>query len=71
MFYAYISEMSLMLAEIDHTIKHLRSWMQETVVDTPITVGPGKSYVKAEPLGVVLVASAWNYPVYTLLGPGH
>jgi aldehyde dehydrogenase (NAD+) len=71
MFYAYISELHLMLTEIDHTIAHLRSWMEPKVVDTPVAVGPGSSYVKAEPLGVVLVMSAWNYPVYTLLGPGH
>jgi aldehyde dehydrogenase (NAD+) len=43
--------------------------MRETVVDTPIMVGPGKSYIKAEPLGVVCVMAAWNYPYYTLLGP--
>ncbi len=31
-------------------------------------MGPGKSYVLREPLGVVLVMNAWNYPVYTALG---
>ena len=43
--------------------------MKDIVVDTPIGVGPGKSYIKPEPLGVILVMSAWNYPYYTLLGP--
>ena len=42
--------------------------MKETVVDTPMMVGPGKSYIKPEPLGVVCVMAAWNYPYYTLLG---
>ena len=32
-------------------------------------VGPAKSYLYPEPLGVVLVISAWNYPLYTALPP--
>lgn len=32
-----------------------------------IVVGVGKAYIKPEPLGVALVLSAWNYPVYTAL----
>jgi aldehyde dehydrogenase (NAD+) len=43
--------------------------MKQVCVDTPLMVGPGKSYIKAEPLGVVCVMSAWNYPFYTLMGP--
>lgn len=43
--------------------------MKEIPVDTPVVVGPGRSYVKAEPMGVILILGAWNYPVYTLLGP--
>lgn len=30
-------------------------------------VGVGKAYVRPEPLGVALVISAWNYPIYTAL----
>ena len=32
-------------------------------------VGPGKSRIVYEPLGVVLVIGAWNFPLYTTLGP--
>jgi aldehyde dehydrogenase (NAD+) len=32
-------------------------------------VGPGRSFIKPEPLGVVCVMAAWNYPYYTLLAP--
>lgn len=31
--------------------------------------GPALSYVKPEPYGVVLVMSAWNYPLYTAIPP--
>ena len=47
----------------------MKSWMQPKVVDTPMISGPGKSYIEAEPLGVIAVFGAWNYPLYTLLGP--
>lgn len=30
-------------------------------------MGIAKTYTKPEPLGVVLVLSAWNYPIYTAL----
>lgn len=33
-----------------------------------MAIGPGSSYLLPEPLGVVLVLSAWNYPVYTAVG---
>jgi aldehyde dehydrogenase (NAD+) len=32
-----------------------------------VVVGTGKTYVKPEPLGVALVISAWNFPIYTAL----
>ena len=38
-------------------------------VDTPLLVGPGRSFEYPEPLGVINVMAAWNYPYYTLLGP--
>lgn len=68
-FYAYLSEIHLILTEIENCIENLRTWMKEIPVETPVVVGPGRSYVKAEPLGVILILGAWNYPVYTLLGP--
>lgn len=68
-FYAYLSEIHLILTEIENCIKNLKDWMKEISVDTPIVVGPGRSYVKAQPMGVVLIMGAWNYPVYTLFGP--
>ena len=68
-FYAYISEIHLVKVEIQHSIDHLKQWMKQISVDTPLMVGPGKSYVKAEPLGVLCVMSAWNYPFYTLIAP--
>jgi aldehyde dehydrogenase (NAD+) len=43
--------------------------MAEECVDTPFMIGPGKSYIVKEPLGVVAVLGSWNYPLYTSLCP--
>jgi aldehyde dehydrogenase (NAD+) len=44
--------------------------MKKESVPTPISLGVGSSCaILQEPLGVVLVISAWNYPVYTALPP--
>ena len=37
--------------------------------ETSLLIGPAKSYLMPEPLGVVLVMSAWNYPIYTAIPP--
>ena len=47
----------------------MSEWSSKRSVDTPVIVGPGKSYLKPEPMGVVLVISSWNYPVFTAIPP--
>ena len=32
-------------------------------------VGPGKSKIVYEPLGVVLILGSWNFPLFTTIGP--
>ena len=43
--------------------------MKPESVPTPVVVGLASCRISYEPLGVVLVISAWNYPVYTALPP--
>jgi aldehyde dehydrogenase (NAD+) len=66
---AYAGELGFLVAEIDHTIKHLPGWMKPEKVSTPIANQPASSTVLREPLGVVLVIGPWNYPVQLTLGP--
>lgn len=47
----------------------MREWAKPRVVNTPIFVGPGTSMICPEPLGVLGILGAWNYPVNLLLGP--
>ena len=65
----WITELSYVTGEIDHYRKHLERWMRPRKVSTPVFAQPGKSWVQAEPLGVVLVMSAWNYPLQIALAP--
>lgn len=66
---AYITELSIVLDEIDFHIKHLHSWMKPQKVATPLKLYPSSSQIVCEPLGRVLIISPWNYPVQLLLVP--
>jgi aldehyde dehydrogenase (NAD+) len=55
--------------EIKHARKNLKKWMKPRRVAAPINVQPGKAWYAYEPLGVVLVIGAWNYPVHLTLMP--
>ncbi|MDQ6610713.1 MAG: aldehyde dehydrogenase [Bacteroidota bacterium] len=65
----WVTEIGFVLAEITHTLKHFRHWMQQDKVSTNFLNFPGKSYVYKEPLGVVLIIGPWNYPLQLLLTP--
>jgi aldehyde dehydrogenase (NAD+) len=51
------------LDEVEYTLNNLDKWNKSESTDVPLAVGPGKSYIKPEPLGVGLVVGPWNYPV--------
>jgi aldehyde dehydrogenase (NAD+) len=65
----WITENGFLLAEINNSINKLESWMQPIKVSTNLMNLPSKSYIYAEPLGVVLIISPWNYPFQLLLTP--
>jgi aldehyde dehydrogenase (NAD+) len=65
----WLTEMGLVVSEIDHTLKHLRRWLTPRRVSVPLRVQPGQARIVREPLGVVLVIAPWNYPVLLTLGP--
>ena len=65
----YLGELSLLFSEIRHAGRQLRRWTRPRRVHTPLVGQPARSWVQPEPLGVVLVMGAWNYPVQLVLGP--
>ena len=66
---SYISENGFFLSEASGTIKHLKAWMAPQKVGTNWFNFPSISFVMAEPLGVVLIISPWNYPFNLLFTP--
>lgn len=65
----YTAEVGLVLHDIDHAIKMVRKWARVRRVRTNLINFPARSYSIPEPLGVVLVIGAWNYPYQLSLAP--
>ena len=66
---AYLTELSIVLGEIDNHLHHLKRWMTPKRVVTPLKMMPSQSKVVIEPLGCTLIMAPWNYPVQLLLNP--
>ena len=54
---------------INHVRKRLRRWMKPRRVGASWYLLPSRAYVVYQPLGVVGVIGAWNFPVLLTLGP--
>ena len=68
-FETYIAEIALIYNELNDAIKNLKKWSKQKRVKTNFVNFPAKSYIIPEPLGTVLVISAWNYPYLISLIP--
>ncbi len=66
---AYMTEISIVKAEIKNHIKHVSRWAARKKACTPLKLFPSRSYIVKEPLGCTLIISPWNYPVQLLLNP--
>lgn len=66
---AYMTEISLVIAEAKSHLKHVSKWARRECVSSPIAVMPATSHIVKEPLGNTLIVSPWNYPVQLLLNP--
>ncbi|NKY24936.1 aldehyde dehydrogenase family protein [Nocardia gamkensis] len=65
----WFGDISTTRGEAVFALKHLRRWMRRRRQPLPLVQRPGSAWVQYEPLGVVLVIGAWNYPVYLTLSP--
>lgn len=66
---AYLTEINIVVSEIDNHIKHLKDWARPKKVSTPLQLQPSSSKVIYEPLGITLVVAPWNYPFQLLINP--
>lgn len=64
-----LTEIYPTIAEINHSLHHLRSWMKPQHVKTPLVLFGTSSEVRYEPKGVVLILSPWNYPFQLAMAP--
>ena len=64
---AWTTEISYVAADAAYCRKNLKRWSKKRRVHTPMLAKPGKSWIQPEPLGVVLIIGAWNYPLQLVL----
>ena len=65
---AYV-EMSTAMEELNHTLKHLKKWMQPKKVGTPLLAQPGRSRIEYTSQGVVFIMGPYNYPFVLCIQP--
>ncbi|EFH70241.1 ALDH3H1 [Arabidopsis lyrata subsp. lyrata] len=61
-FFDKLRVVSLLRNSIKLALKQLKNWMAPEKAKTSLTTFPASAEIVSEPLGVVLVISAWNYP---------
>jgi len=65
----YMCEVGIVIEEINYHMKHLKKWMADKYVPTPLAQFRSTSFISPEPYGSVLIASPWNYPVQLCISP--
>lgn len=66
---ADFSELGVILGEIRHAIRHLRSWMAPREVENSLVLFGTRSVIRHEPKGVCLIMAPWNFPFNLTLTP--
>lgn len=64
---SFTTETAYVSGDAAYNRKNLNRWTRKKRVRTPVIGQPGKSWIQAEPLGIVLVIGAWNYPLQLTL----
>jgi len=62
-------EIMVIIENIENSLTNLKHWMKDHQLDAPLSCAPSWNRIHYDPLGVVLIISAWNYPVFTMFEP--
>ena len=65
----YLTEIGIVLHDIKQAKRKLSRWSSKKRVKTNFANFPATSYTIAEPFGVTLIISSWNYPYHLSLAP--
>jgi len=68
-FEAKTTEISLTLEDISYLMSHLKAFMKSRRAGVSPLNFPARGMIRPEPLGSVLIFSAWNYPFQLLFSP--
>ncbi|XP_062198083.1 aldehyde dehydrogenase family 3 member H1-like [Phragmites australis] len=66
---SYLHEISLAKSACKFALEGMKNWVKPEKVPAAITTFPSTAQIVSEPLGVVLVISAWNYPFLLSIDP--
>ncbi|KAL6870815.1 hypothetical protein ACP4OV_014663 [Aristida adscensionis] len=66
---SYLHEISLAKSACKFALKGMKNWVKPEKVPAAITTFPSTAQIVPEPLGVVLIISAWNYPFLLSIDP--
>jgi coniferyl-aldehyde dehydrogenase len=62
-------ELAPLVDAIRHTRRHLAKWMRPRRVSAGINFFPATARIIYQPLGVIGIIGAWNYPIFLALSP--
>ena len=65
----YMSEIGMVLEEINWMMRHMKKLSKDKRARTPLAQFHSKSFISPKPYGTVLIISPWNYPLLLTLGP--
>eukprot|EP00250_Pteridium_aquilinum_P003665 c13975_g2_i1 orf=197-1630(-) len=68
-FESFCSEIAMVMNSCEMMRNNLKKWMKPQKVSVPLALMPGSGAIVAEPLGVVLIISPWNFPIMLALDP--
>ncbi|KAM7386112.1 hypothetical protein PAMA_008972 [Pampus argenteus] len=68
-FEAILSEVDMVINELYYALDNLGGWMKLEYVAKNLATKVDDCFIRREPLGVVLIIGAWNYPLQLLILP--
>ena len=66
---SYMAEIGMVLEDLRYVIKHTKKWSKKEYHIAPLAQFPSTSFRIAEPYGLTLIISPWNYPFLLTIQP--